>query len=136
MKEEIKLRAHHIGKIKCYHDNPEVFGLSDEEFIAQEREGIPDSYPADFYSDEWILHMRDTVKGLLENPDLKFTYVDGLDSLCRECKHDHECGNPEHMFYAHVNKFDEQYAPPEMKVGQEYDAKYVLDLCKRMGWLE
>ena len=61
---QIRLRAHHVGKILGYHLSPKVFELSDAEYLAEMHEVMKNdpNYPNDFYSDEWFLGMREIFK--------------------------------------------------------------------------
>jgi hypothetical protein len=133
--EKIRLRGHHI-KILLFYKSPELFDLSDDEYLATWNREYPDWQ--DFYSDENILKVRDMFRKFLENPTLKFEYVDGLDSICGMCDHEKECGDPKHPYYKMANWLDQKVATdvPEMQVGHDYDANNILDLCRKKGWLE
>jgi len=136
MKEKIELMPHHVGKIVYFDSNKYLFDMSDDEYIAKEKAEMPESYPRDFYSDEWHLNTREVMKTLLDNPDKKFTYVEGLDSLCEKCNYENECGDPSNFYHKNKNKFDDELRPPEMEKEKQYDANYVLDLYKRTDWLK
>jgi hypothetical protein len=133
--EKIRLRGHHI-KILWFYKSPELFDLSDDEYLATWNREHPDWQ--DFYSDEHILKERDMSRKLLENPTLKFEYVAGLDSLCGMCGYKKECSDPEHPYYNMANGLDQKVATdvPEMQVGHDYDANDILDLCRKKGLLK
>lgn len=133
--DKIRLRMHNI-KILWFYKSPELFDLSDDEYVAMYNRAHPDWQ--DFYSDEHILKVRDMFRKLLENPTLKFECVEDLDSICGMCDHEKECGDPEHPYYKEANRLDQKVATdvPEMQVGHDYDANYILDLCRKKGLLE
>ncbi|MBW2981434.1 DUF1284 domain-containing protein [Candidatus Woesearchaeota archaeon] len=133
--EKIRLRGHHI-KILWFYKRPELFDLSDDEYVERFNRECPDW--KGFYSDEHLLKMRDMFRKFLENPTLKFEYIEGLDSICGMCDHEKECGDPEHIYHKMANQLDQMVAAdiPEMQVGHDYDTNDILDICRKKGWLE
>src|SRR3989344_7389073 len=82
----LELRPHHVLGYATHEAHPEFYDLTNAEYIARFREE-----KGDFHSDRLILHWRDAIKKLHENPDLKFRYVQTIDSICRGCEHIDNC---------------------------------------------
>jgi len=136
----IRLRSHHIPKILGYHLDPKLFELSDREYLAQMKEVMKklENYPDDFYSKEWFLNMREIFRRLRDNPDLKFEFVTGSDSLCALCGHRKECINLNHVYHKIANDWDRKTDKDhlELKKGKFYGTQFILELYRRKGWLK
>jgi hypothetical protein len=136
----IRLRAHHIGKIAQYHLSPELLEMSNAKFLAEMHEVMRKNphYPDDFYSDEWFLGMRDIFKKLMNDPTIKFKYVTGPDSLCTLCHHRKECTKINHEYHKIANRHDANEAKehPELKRGRSYDINFMLQIYKKKGWIK
>ncbi len=127
VKKEIKLRPHHVWGLYDIQENTERYFLPDEEYIANWREQEGEIK----YTEKLILHGRDTIRSLYENPDYEFIYVDGkteVDTICIECNTFEECHNPESDSFHNAQKWDES-ALNEMPFlsMMEFGKKYTLN---------
>jgi len=129
----LKLRPHHVIGYIMHERDPEAYFLSDEEYIDRFRE-----QKGDFHSDELILHWRDTIKQLHDNPNLKFLYVRSIDSICEGCEHIEGCHNGKSRNFMIVEQADENSSKllPELEFGNVYDGNYLKQLSLESGWLE
>ncbi len=136
----IRLRAHHIPKIAGYEVDPSIFELSDKKYLAQMKEIMKkvETHPDDFYSEELFLNMREIFRRLRDNPDLKFEFVTGSDSVCALCNHRKECTDLNHEYHKIANGYDIEVSKshPEFKKGKFYSTKLVLELYRAKGWLK
>tara|TARA_Y100000310_G_C20645390_1_gene796270 strand:- start:1278 stop:1688 length:411 start_codon:yes stop_codon:yes gene_type:complete len=80
----ILLRPHHLKAYIAYIKDPRVFFWSDKKYIRTWRN---EWGKGDYHSDTLILHWRDIMKRMYDNPKLKFIYVLGLDTVCNKCEH-------------------------------------------------
>jgi len=132
----IRLRSHHLVKLHHHLDEvPEVFALSDRDYIEQIRETTSGEYPNNYYTVIWFLNMREILRRLRDNPTLKFELVTGSDSLCALCGHRKNCVDPEHQYYAIANQWDEKSDKdhPHLKKGSKYDVALILEIYRRIS---
>ncbi|TKJ17237.1 hypothetical protein CEE44_01750 [Candidatus Woesearchaeota archaeon B3_Woes] len=125
-KVDLELRPHHVLGYIGHEAQPELYSLSDEKYISNFREGkrkqaeesarqsgrseeyIKKSgeYAYNFHSDELILHARDSVKRISDDPNTKFKYISNLDSICEGCDKKEECHDEKHDSYKIVQQAD------------------------------
>jgi hypothetical protein len=156
-KEEVdlELRPHHVTGYFLHEEQPEFYSLSNSEYIRLFREGKQKEnetiareqglseddikkagdFVHNFHSDELIVHWKNTVKRLHDNPDLKFKYVPGLDSVCKECDKQEGCHDEKHWQYEVVQAHDKMAIDslPELKFGKVYDGHYLNKLFVQKG---
>ena len=102
----LKLRPHHVWGLHDIQENTEHYYLPDEEYITKWREQEGEIK----YTEKLILHGRDTIRFLFENPDYEFTYIDGkteVDTICIECNTFEDCHNPESDSFHNAQQWDE-----------------------------
>lgn len=130
---DLKLRPHHVLGYAEHEAQPDLYYLPGDGYIKLFRKE-----KGDFHSDELILYWKDTIKKLHENPDLKFKYISGLDSVCNKCDKSKLCSDKKHWAYKLVQKADKDFIElmPELKPGKIYDANYLRRLFKKKGWLK
>ena len=118
---DIKLRPHHVLAYPNY-ANPNI------DYFAYFRK-----LKGNFHSDKLVKHWIKVIRSLHENPDLKFKYVKGIDSVCKECEHRKECSNPKHINYKTVKAADKDAIKqmPELKFGKIYDDKFLKSMFKK-----
>ena len=126
-KVDLELRPHHIYGFYLHEKQPEFYYLSDEEYIKRFRQ-----QKEDFHSDKLILHWRDTIKKLHENPNLEIRLVPRIDSVCKECNWKKECNNKKHWAYKSAQKADEDAMKffPELKLRKIYNGHSLITLFK------
>jgi hypothetical protein len=125
--KEIKLRPHHVWGLHDIQENTGNYYLPDEEYIANWREQEGEIK----YTEKLILHGRDTIRFLFENPAYKFTYVDGqaeVDTICLECNTLEECHNPECDSFHNAQQWDKDALNgiPFLRM-MEFGKKYSLN---------
>jgi len=130
---DLELRPHHVQGYLTHEAQPDLYYLSDEEYIALFRKE-----KGDFHSNELILYWRDTIKRLHENPSLRFKFVLGEDSVCKKCDIKEKCRDKKHEFHKIVQKADMDAINimPELKPRKIYDGHYLKKLFKKKGWLK
>ncbi len=107
---------------------PEWFHKSDKEYIKRFREE-----KEDFHSDELIIHWRDSIRKIHENPNLRIKYGSGLDSICKKCDKKELCSDKNHWAYKSVKKSDAEAIKklPELELGKVYDGYFLRKLSKK-----
>ncbi len=131
---KIRLRPHHvlsyIAHVIAEEEEGGLLSLPDEKYLEWFRKG--QGY---VHSDKLVFHLRDTFRALYDNPDLKFKYVEGIDSICTECEHKKQCSNPETESYKATKIWDDFSIKklPELEFGKEYSLN---DLRKYMSRIE
>jgi hypothetical protein len=117
----IELRPHNILAFPNY-SNPKI------NYFAYFRK-----VKGNFHSDKLIKHWIKIIRSLHENPDLKFKYVRGIDSVCKECEHRKECSNPKHINYKLAKDADKDAIKqmPELKFGKIYDGKFLKKMFNK-----
>lgn len=139
---DLELRPHHIHGYLGHELQPEVYEMSDEEYLVFFRkargEDPADQHKEGQHTDKLILLWRATIKRLHDNPDTKFKYVIGLDSVCKKCKNKGICNDKQHWAYKIVKKADDDFAKytPELEPGKVYDGRYCIKLFRKKGWLK
>lgn len=90
-----------------------------------------------FHSDKLILHWRDSIKKIHDDPDTKFKYVPSLDSVCEGCDKKEGCHDKNHPAYKLVQQADTDAHSwmSELKHGQVYTGHDLKKLAKKKGWL-
>ena len=133
LEPSLKLRPHHVIGYIMYEANPGIYSLSGEEYIARFRE-----QRGDFHSDQLILHWRNMIKQLHDNPNLKFIYVESVDSVCERCEHIRECHDSAHENFRIVEQADRKSAKSlsQLRFGEVYDGNHLKHLFMNEGWLE
>lgn len=118
---DIKLRPHHVLAYPNY-ANPNI------DYFTYFRK-----VKGNFHSDKLVKHWIKVIRNLHENPDLKFKYFRGIDSVCEECEHRKECSNPKHINYKTVKAADQDAIKqmPELKFGKVYDGKFLKSMFKK-----
>ncbi len=149
----MELRPHHILGYFGHEDDPSWYELEDKAYVSKwrkvKRKHAEDSareqgldkkfiksygdWAEKFHSDEVILHARDVAKKLSDEPDTKFKYVSGLDSICERCDQIGPCHDKEDMMYNHIKRHDEAAIKelPELEHGKTYDGHYLQKLWKK-----
>jgi len=122
-KYDMKLRPHNVLAYPNY-ANPNV------DYFAYFRK-----VKGNFHSDKLIKHWIKIIRSLHENPDLKFKYVRGIDSVCKECEHRKECSNPKHINYKLAKDADKDAIKqmPELKFGKIYDGNFLKLMFKKLA---
>lgn len=138
----LELRPHHVWGFLEHENNLHWYDLSDKEYIAFFRkikgEKSGDQGKEGQHPDRLIIYWRNTIKKLHENPDIKFKYVNGLDSVCMECTNKEICDDEQHWAYEAAQKADGKFAKwtPELKYGRIYDGNFILKLFRDKDWLK
>ncbi len=124
----IELRPHHVLGFVSHEMNPEFYHLSDEAYVTKFREE-----KGNFHSDDLILHWREILKQLHNNPELNFRYVATLDSICEECHRKEECHDKNHWQYKSVQNADVDASDyfPELKLEQIYDGHFIKKILTK-----
>lgn len=157
-KVDLELRPHHVLGYINHEAQPEFYSLPDDKYIGNFRESKRKSaeeaarqkgnsekdirksgeFAYNFHSDELILHWRDSIKRIHDDPDTKFKYVKGFDSICKECHQKEGCHDENHWAYKVVQQADSDAIKlmPELKHGKVYDGHYLKKLFKKKKWLK
>lgn len=125
------LRPHHLTAYKAFILEPNVFTWSDNKFIRAWR---TEWGKGDYHSDALILHWRDTMKKMYNNPRLKFIYVLGVDSVCDRCEHAGgraavDCTNIA-LEWDKRAMAELQALGIELKLGETYTSSYITNTFK------
>ncbi len=128
MKFNLELRPHHLLGYFKHEAYIEWYNMFDEEYIARFREE-----KGNFHSDELIIHWRNILRQLHENPNLRIRYVFGLDSVCEKCDKKNLCSDRKHWAYESVKKADIDAIEklPDLKLGKVYDGHFLKKLFKK-----
>ncbi len=125
-KVDLELRPHHVLGYIGHEAQPELYSLSDNKYISNFREakrkeaeeaGKQQGWSEEdikkagesaynFHSDKLILHWRDSIKRIHDNPDTKFKYVSSSDSVCKGCDKKEGCHDENHWTYKVVQQAD------------------------------
>ena len=155
---ELELRPHHVLGYIGHETQPEFYDLPNDKYISNFREGkrkeaeengkkqglteeqIKQSAESayNFHSDKLILHWRDSIKRLHDNPDTKFKYVSSLDSVCEGCDKKEGCHDENHWTYKVVQQADADAHNmlSELKHGKIYTGHDLKKLAKKKGWIQ
>lgn len=156
---DLKLRPHHVMGYIGHESQPELYDLLDEKYISnfwetkrkqaeqsareqkwnEEEIKKAGEFAYNFHSDELILHWRDTIRRIHDDPDTKFKYVLGLDSICERCHKKEECHDQKHQSYKIVKQQDADSHDwmSELEPGKTYSDHDLKKLIKKFkDWLE
>ncbi len=154
---DLELRPHHVLGYFSHEAQPELYTLPDNKYISNLREakrkeaeesGRQQGWSEEdikkagdsaynFHSDKLILHWRNSIKKIHDDPDTKFNYVPGIDSICQECHKKEGCHDERHWAYKVVNQadVDSHNLMSELEHGKTYSGHDLKKLGKKKGWL-